>query len=579
MNGRHDYSIFLSFKHLDATGIPTRDSALAAELYRFLSSRGLRVFYSPASLEKLGESAFKRAIDNALDAAQVLVAVGTCSENLDARWVRYEWDSFFNDILSSKKPKGRLFTYIEGTDPASLPRTLRQNQVFVHGDGTFEQLLNFLTNALQDGGATIPERPPARTELEVYLRQKEYLERWRLFRFHRDISISDIYVQTELEQGTSQSPLSRRTFGIKGPPIHEQEILAWISGDVASKNRTCIIVGAAGAGKSTLLRSWSIQLIERLREDSAATPTPIPVYVALRYLPRDGHDKDVIGVEEWGRCLSRTSPVLQGSIAERSFLAAETLAAELSPTAGGPNRLPEWIFLLDGLDEMAPENWPRLWRWAQILPPSTRAVISTRPGIVDNLPGLPRSAQYEVCNFNNDQIGRFIEQWFREDSALVSAFKAQLATRSELRRLAAIPLLLTCLSMDVEVRNNAEFPENLLESDLLARAVEIMLERWDAARENRPAANDRISLGMKVFPRMALRHGFGTVFPYEDLASSVNDCARELGLSLSIAEEFIERVTSAGTVVTGTHEYGYAFAHAVFFDYFFSRGIEEGILT
>ena len=136
------YDVFISFKNLSADGTPSRDSHLASELYRFLSAKGLTVFFSNISLEKLGTAQYKKAIDAALDAAHTLVAVGTSGANLDSQWVRYEWDSFFNDILSGLKPQGRVFAYIEGTDIGALPRALRQSQTFTHGPGSLEQVYN-----------------------------------------------------------------------------------------------------------------------------------------------------------------------------------------------------------------------------------------------------------------------------------------------------------------------------------------------------------------------------------------------------------------------------------------------------
>src|SRR5215510_11600782 len=96
------YDVFISFKNLDEKGVPTRDAALANEVYNFLTSKGLSAFISTVTLESLGVSNYKKAIDEALDAASIMVAVGTSTENLNSEWVRYEWDGFYNDILSKK---------------------------------------------------------------------------------------------------------------------------------------------------------------------------------------------------------------------------------------------------------------------------------------------------------------------------------------------------------------------------------------------------------------------------------------------------------------------------------------------
>ena len=84
------YDVFISFKNLDERGVPTRDAQLANEVYNFLRSKGLSVFISTVTLESLGVSNYKKAIDDALDAASIMVAVGTSTENLNSEWVRYE---------------------------------------------------------------------------------------------------------------------------------------------------------------------------------------------------------------------------------------------------------------------------------------------------------------------------------------------------------------------------------------------------------------------------------------------------------------------------------------------------------
>lgn len=138
------YDVFISFKNLDEQGFPTRDGIIARELYEFLSSRGMNVFLSNITLEKLGVAAFKKAIDDALDSTQVLVVVGTSYENLNSQWVRYEWDGFLTDILIGVKKEGRIFCYLENLTHSSLPRGLRQVQIFFHETEAMQILYNFI---------------------------------------------------------------------------------------------------------------------------------------------------------------------------------------------------------------------------------------------------------------------------------------------------------------------------------------------------------------------------------------------------------------------------------------------------
>src|SRR3972149_247604 len=143
------WEIFISAKKLDDNGNLTRDNMIADELYDFMQDKGFSVFLSNRSLEKLGVSDYKKSIDDALDKSSCLVAVGTSAKNLHRSWVRYEWDSFLNDVLSGVKPKGKIFVYVEDVPINELPRPLRQSQVFIHNNiGEMERLYNFINNSL-----------------------------------------------------------------------------------------------------------------------------------------------------------------------------------------------------------------------------------------------------------------------------------------------------------------------------------------------------------------------------------------------------------------------------------------------
>lgn len=145
-----EWDVFLSFKSTTLDGNQTRDSELAKHLYEELRSIGLRVFFSNISLESLGVSAYKQAIDDALSGCRVLIAVGTSPEHLGSRWVRSEWDSFDNAIKSGWKPDGGIFVLTESMAQEQLPWTLRQYQAFDNGADDIARLCRFVANAIGD---------------------------------------------------------------------------------------------------------------------------------------------------------------------------------------------------------------------------------------------------------------------------------------------------------------------------------------------------------------------------------------------------------------------------------------------
>lgn len=144
----HKYDVFLSYKHTGNNGECSPEVGMARELFEELSKAGISVFYSEQTISTLGEAKYKTAIDDALDEVRVLVAIGTSRENLDSSWIKYEWDSFYNDILSGRKD-GQLISYIDTMTPMELPRTLRQMKTFEKKSSSVNDICYFIENALR----------------------------------------------------------------------------------------------------------------------------------------------------------------------------------------------------------------------------------------------------------------------------------------------------------------------------------------------------------------------------------------------------------------------------------------------
>ena len=141
--------VFISFKNTDAEGKATRDSELAREICTLLTDRGIGVFMSSVTLQQLGESDYAAAIDEAIDAAKVMVVVLCRAEYASAKWVKYEWRSFFSEMLEGRKPGGQLFSYV---DLKLVPVALRQRQSFQNKPGEMARLHGFIDQALKRSG-------------------------------------------------------------------------------------------------------------------------------------------------------------------------------------------------------------------------------------------------------------------------------------------------------------------------------------------------------------------------------------------------------------------------------------------
>lgn len=139
-----DFDVFISFKNSDAYQNITPDYKIAAKLQTELEKRGLRTFFSGNSIKMVGDSEYKKVIDEALDSADVLVVVGTKLSYIRSKWVEYEWESFANDILSGIKENSKILTYTSEIDTRELPRTLRTYQNFVIDHDSVGDVCDFI---------------------------------------------------------------------------------------------------------------------------------------------------------------------------------------------------------------------------------------------------------------------------------------------------------------------------------------------------------------------------------------------------------------------------------------------------
>lgn len=141
--------VFISFKNHDFEGRETIDTRIAEEIYNELTSRKIDTFYSSSSLLSLGQSVYKRAIDDALEKTKILVVVSSKKEFLESEWVKYEWESFHQDILSGLKKHCQIVTVFSDIERENIPRSLRDFQKFSLEPCDYKGVVDFVENALK----------------------------------------------------------------------------------------------------------------------------------------------------------------------------------------------------------------------------------------------------------------------------------------------------------------------------------------------------------------------------------------------------------------------------------------------
>lgn len=142
-------SVFISFKNTTADGTPTTDSVVAKQLYAALVAQGIDTFFSNVTLMEFGESAYKDAIEKALDEAVVLVLLASDKEYLNSRWIKYEWSSFHEEILSGDKENGIIVPYISSSiSRKDRPIALRNLETFLIDSDPVERVVEFVKSSL-----------------------------------------------------------------------------------------------------------------------------------------------------------------------------------------------------------------------------------------------------------------------------------------------------------------------------------------------------------------------------------------------------------------------------------------------
>ena len=138
--------VFISFKNTD-NGLPTADKELGEQLYRALMKKGVDVFFSNKSLLEFGEAAYKDAIDVALDECSIVIVICTRKEYLESPWIKYEWNTFQQDLLAGIK-EGAIITYLDGIAVSDVPRAIRHFQSFDVHKNSVEEVADFIYKAL-----------------------------------------------------------------------------------------------------------------------------------------------------------------------------------------------------------------------------------------------------------------------------------------------------------------------------------------------------------------------------------------------------------------------------------------------
>ena len=257
------------------------------------------------------------------------------------------------------------------------------------------------------------------------------------------------------------------------------------------------------------------------------------------------------------------------------------------------------LVLFDGLDEVKQgsrdDTVSKIVQFSSDYP-SSRLIVTTRihgyhPG--SQHPEQFRDAgfqQFTLQDFDDREIGRFIQQWHLEAFSDVtergryeSRLRNAIDDSPAIRELAANPLLLTLMAI---LNRNQDLPRD--RGKLYERCAELLLRNWDLEKfpelkEKKDARDIKDKLGpdqkMRILEQVAAamqkeRTGLeGNLISEENLGQIVRQELSQLGIqqAWAVAEDLIWMLRERNFMLGYLGDRQYAFIHRTFLEYFCAR--------
>jgi hypothetical protein len=131
------FDVFLSFSG--------ENESQARGVFEFLSSQGLRVFFSRESIPNLAQAEYMKAINTAVDRSRHMIVLSASAEGFEKPWVEREWNMFLNEKLSLRKSGNIVVINAGNIDVSKLPIALRSQQVVGLSHDGLQEALQFVS--------------------------------------------------------------------------------------------------------------------------------------------------------------------------------------------------------------------------------------------------------------------------------------------------------------------------------------------------------------------------------------------------------------------------------------------------
>jgi hypothetical protein len=232
------------------------------------------------------------------------------------------------------------------------------------------------------------------------------------------------------------------------------------------------------------------------------------------------------------------------------------------------------IILLDGFDELAArENQVKVTQEIHAFVNQyhgCRVVVTSRvAGYHDELPGFTR---LELMEFDDQQIKRFINNWFGEanKNKAQSMLKAVMENEN-IKTLARNPLMVAIIAIIYE--EDRELPQR--RADLYKLAVDVLLSRWDLRKKlkNRFKADQKEFILRKMAFRCHCRNL--RVIKETEILEEIGKYSSRIGLKKDQAKSFLEEIWQRSYLLRQIAMDTYDFLHLSLQEYFTALELKE----
>ncbi len=413
---------------------------------------------------------------------------------------------------------------------------------------------------------------------------KQYIE-YIVYK-HRDFDVKGLSTQgiyaLEMEKVFVELSMVPQTIDKAGKSL-VPSIETGLNGDSRSiwdflKSDTCLhlaIIGSPGSGKTTLLKHLALAVVQREKlERQVKTTVKLPVILYLR---------DYVQIIKEKSDYELTQAICDQLIKNKVPISPDWFNVRLKKG--------KVLIMLDGFDEVAnPEDLKKVGEWVEHQIEiwgkyKNRFIITSRPHGYQTNP-LSHINLLEVRPFNNQQINRFIDNWYlaneimshhKDDPGVrmlatqgADDLRKRLQSASNLLELAVNPLLLTMITTVHRYR-----------SSLPGRRVELYQEICEVFLGKR-----QLSKGIVTSLTPAQKEFILRPLAYHlmcDQKREVNLAkAKEIigtplhRVELNLTEEdFLKMIESSSGLLIEREEGVYSFAHLTFQEYLASVYIRE----